>query len=574
VVVGKLKLANADPFQALGQQLNQAVKSQTKPAHLAPPDLKKAKAGLIDAPPSPIVTPKAKVTGVTKLPPPFKSFMKIDAFDVTIERPGAAAEVQRVSALRGKGDNCTMVVPVFLDEQGMPSFLLKDGNTRAAQEMRQPGSYRSKKGMVGGRWDKDVGADPAGIAKKIGIAELAEEVGARAMKGGAFVLGERLMATMPGQSTEADLPVVALSAFVEGDKITGDQSGMEVVGLMKPVLLSFEAAFAEARSGEISEGPRFATYARRSLDQFGFIPELKAYVFDLPPALKSAFKQNGTLGLGDPVDPRKIIATGEYESAEEIAHAPDPNKAKPKVNPADINGVEFITTKRVEVEGFGTMFDALTDHVVKHDGKADRADLTHPNQITHFDFDLAKVAVYYEDKVQGPMVRLAEVERPIFPAKGQDDEVAYKNEHYDLVRRDLPEVQVDLPFEGLKTPEEIIKKASEIDIPKIAETAVKKALDAGGVKATLAPLGAPGFASPGGADLQHHFFAAKLSAPPASTEGFVRLSDAIRVMRGGEGDPAAEEGLLRLAAATGWIPSLGMSIAMAKTHLSKFADDE
>ena len=55
---------------------------------------------------------------------------------------------------------------------------------------------------------------------------------------------------------------------------------------------------------------------------------------------------------------------------------------------------------------------------------------------------------------------------------------------------------------------------------------------------------------------------------------FVRLSDAIRIMRGGEGDPAAEEGLLRLAAATGWIPSLGMSITMAKTHLSKFADDE
>ncbi len=79
---------------------------------------------------------------------------------------------------------------------------------------------------------------------------------------------------------------------------------------MKPVLLSVDEAFAQARSGEISEGPRFAAYARRSLDKLGFIPELKAYVFDLPPALKAAFKQNGTLGNGDPVDPRKIIATG------------------------------------------------------------------------------------------------------------------------------------------------------------------------------------------------------------------------------------------------------------------------
>jgi hypothetical protein len=221
------------------------------------------------------------------------------------------------------------------------------------------------------------------------------------------------------------------------------------------------------------------------------------------------------------------------------------------------------------------MFDAKTDHVVKQGAKSERAEMTHPNQLLHLDYDLAKVAVYYEDPVQGPMVRLSDVERPIMAAKelALGDEIAYKKEHYSLTRRDLPEVKVELPFDGAATPAEIMEKAGSFDLAKLAKSAVVGALKAGHVDAEVSALGAAGFASPGGCDLQHHFFAAKLKSAPASTEGFVRLSDAIRIMRQGEGDPAAEAGLLRLASSVGWIPSLGMSLQMAKVQLNKFAED-
>ena len=243
--------------------------------------------------------PAARVVGGEKLEPAFKSFMKVDRLRLDVERPGAAGapptiEPVTVAALRGPGDNCTMVVPVVLAADGRPSVVVKAGSTRAAAELREPGRYVML-GMVGGRWDKSIGADAAGIAKKIGIAELAEEIGATAVKGGAFTLGDRLTATMPSISTEADLAVGVLARVSADATPTGDHSGMEVVGLMKPVALEPRDALARSRRGELGEGARFEAYTRRFLDKLGFVPELDAYVFDLPPALRKAFD---TRGLG------------------------------------------------------------------------------------------------------------------------------------------------------------------------------------------------------------------------------------------------------------------------------------
>jgi hypothetical protein len=453
----------------------------------------------------------------------------------------------------------------LLDAQGQPNLLIKGGNTRAAHTMR--GRAYVSGGMIGGRWDVNIGADPAGIAKKVGIAEVAEEVGAQVLKGGAFSLGEKLVPTMPSASTEADLPVGVIAKLDAGTSITGDGSGMELVGLMKQLVLPADQALAASRKGEISEGGRFEAYTRRFLDKLGYVPELGAYVFDLPPSLRAAFKQNGTLGLGAPVDPRKLSVEGGHESAADISHAPSGAPA-PVANAAAVNGVKFLETQAVQVPDFGVMFDAKTDHaVLDSSGQTTLIGKVHPNQILHLDHDLAKLAIYYQDPMQGPMVRFEDVERPIMAAKGTvlADEIAYKNENYALVRKDLAEVKVALPLPTTLSPDELQAKAKDLDTSLLAAKQAKLALKERGIDAELTKLGSPVFASPGQSDLQFHFLAAELQAPPADKRGFIPLSEALRLVRTeGQGDAGTEAALLRLADALGWVPSLGMSAQRAK----------
>ena len=114
-------------------------------------DLTKPKKGLISSPDSPLTTtktPSATAVSATKVGAPFTSFMKVETYDVEIQRSGKS-ETVRVSTLRGPGDNSTMVVPVLLDENGKPRITVKGGSTRAAMELRKPGQYVSP-GMVGG----------------------------------------------------------------------------------------------------------------------------------------------------------------------------------------------------------------------------------------------------------------------------------------------------------------------------------------------------------------------------------------------------------------------------------------
>lgn len=522
--------------------------------------------GLIYTPPPAalVVPPGAKVIAGHKNAPHFAAFMRVENLSLEIERQGQVSQVQ-VPALCGMGHNCTMVTAVLLDAEGRPNLLIKGGNTRAAHTMR--GRAYVSGGMIGGRWDLNVGADPAGIAKKVGIAEVAEEVGARVLKGGAFSLGERLVPTMPSASTEADLPVGVIARLDPAATITGDGSGMELVGLMKQVVIPVGEALAASRQGEISEGGRFEAYTRRFLDKLGYIPELDAYVHDLPPALQKAFQQHGTLGLGAAVDPRKLDVEAGHESAADISHAPT-GAAKPLAQASQVNGVSFVETNAVQIPGFGVMYDAKTDHaVIGEDGQASLIGKVHPNQVLHVDHDLAKVAVYYLDPLRGPMVKLEPIERPVMAAKGTAlaDQIAYKNENYALVRDDLVEVKVPLPLPITLSPSELQQASAQLDIPKIAQDGVSQALSARGVKAELSTLGSPVFASPGQSDLQFHFFAARLSSPPSAGEHFLPLGEALRAVRTeGVGDAGTEAALLRLADALGWVPSLGMTLKRAR----------
>lgn len=522
--------------------------------------------GLLAVPEAPAAAAvsSVKVLGGHKNPPHFAAFMRVENLSLEIERQGQVSQVQ-VPALCGMGHNCTMVTAVLLDAEGHPNLLIKGGNTRAAHTMR--GRAYVSGGMIGGRWDLNVGADPAGIAKKVGIAEVAEEVGARVLKGGAFSLGEKLVPTMPTASTEADLPVGVIARLDPGATITGDGGGMELVGLMKQLVMPVGDALAASRQGEISEGGRFEAYTRRFLDKLGYLPELGAYVFDLPPALQKAFEQHGTLGLGKPVDPRGLDADAGHESAADISHAPTA-APKPVTNAAQVNGVAFVETNAVPIPGFGVMYDAKTDHaVLGADGQANLIGKVHPNQVLHVDHDLAKVAVYYLDPLRGPMVKLEPLERPVMAAKGTAlaGEIAYENENYALVRDDLVEVKVQLPLPIDLSPSELQQASKALDIPKLAHDGVTQALSSRGVKADLAALGAPVFASPGQSDLQFHFFAARLSSPPPAAQGFVTLGEALRKVRTeGVGDAGTEAALLRLADAIGWVPSLGMSVERAR----------
>lgn len=441
-----------------------------------------------------------------------------------------------------------MVVPLAIDAvTKKPVLVLKGGSTRAAHELRRPGQYVMT-GMVGGRWDKKIGNDATAFAKKIGVAELAEEIGGTAVEGGAFTLGDTLVPTMPIASTEADLPIAAIST-IDPAAITGDGSGMEVIGLMKPLAFSVEDAFALSRAGKVSEGARFEAYARRCLDKIAYVPELGMFVHQLPKALQDAFSHWGTLGLGEALDARKWI-----ERATTSKPVSESKQQAPKVA---VDTVKFIETKTVEFPG-GVLFDATTDHAVLEDGKAVAVGQPHPNQLLHLDYDLAKVGVFYSDPLLGPMVEFRSYERPVLAAKDEGSA---------LMRKDVSEIRVELPYPKSEDPGALIDSARNMEIDERAEAAVSSVFKDRGAR--VQRLGEPTFASPGQCDLQFHFYAAELESPPTDKSAFVPISYAIKMVRSGEGDAATEALLLRLCHELGWIPSLNLSTGLAKKMLRR-----
>ncbi len=490
----------------------------------------KPQQGLIDVPPTP-TGPTAQAVDARIIDAPFNSFMKVRRLEVDVQRPGVegVSSVQ-CDILNGPGHNCSMAAPIVLDAHGMPSLVLKAGDTRAARVLR--GEPYVKLGMIGGRWDK-VGADP----EKIGVEEIAEEIGAKLVPNGFLSLGDKLVPTMPHESTEADRYFAAVVQLGDEPGV-GDESGMEVVGLMKPVSMPVSEAIEAMDSGEVGEGARARVAYQRALDSIGFIPELDAYVHDLPAGLKKRFD---TLGLGKAVDLR-----GATQPAEGGVDGPPP-EVHPKATQVD--GVAFVSQTDVQISDDAVMMDAKTTHTAGGETVGD----PFPNQIFHVSYDRAKLALCYNDPMQGPMVRMDPVERPVLAAKGLalDSERTYKDENTDLVALDVPEIRVDL------------NGAKGDAIGALADQAMQASLTARGVTAKATRLGASCDASPGQTDMRYHFFGAKIDKPK-DTEAFVPLSDAIAACRAGQGDAATEALLLRLAKSESYVPTLRMTVERAQ----------
>lgn len=489
--------------------------------------------GLIDVP-APPPAPVATAVAARLDKAWYDGFMKMRRFDVDIARPGSAQiETRAIDVLSGPGHNCSMAAPLVIGPDGLPSVVLKAGDTRAARLLR--GEPYVRIGMIGGRWDK-VGAD----AKKIGLEEIAEEIGAKLVPNGYLALGDKLSPTMPHESTEADRYFVALVRLEDGAAPpAGDGGGMEVAGLMKPVAMSVAAGLKAMDDGSVGEGARARTAYARAFDKIGYIPELGRYVHDIP-ALR---KQFDTMGLGAAIDPRPLAADGKGDAIVSSHGIPD---TAPDPDGVKVNGASFVSKKEIPVSEKATFLDASTTHVARADDGTEKVvGKPFPNQLLHLTYDRAKIAVFYRDPVQGPMVRFDAVERPALAAKAlaMDAERTYKDENTDLVARDVLDVEVPLEKDG-------------------AASAAQKIAKPFGAKAVQ--LGAPCDASPGQSDLRLHFYGVEI-APPEDRSAFLSLADALRMIRAnGEADAATEALLHRLAAHEGWIPSLRMSVATAK----------
>jgi hypothetical protein len=499
--------------------------------------------GLISVPKSP-APPTARAVAARLLDAPFDSFMKVRRFEVDVARPGVeGVETVKVQILNGPGHNCSMVAPLVLDADGRPSLVLKEGDTRAARALR--GEPYVKTGMIGGRWDK-VGADP----KKIGVEEIAEEIGAELVPNGFLSLGDKLVPTMPGESTEADRYFASVVRLTDSLG-AGDHGGMEVVGLMKPVAMDVQDGLRAMDDGRVGEGARARVAYQRALDAIGFVPELDAYVFELPRALKEAFD---TLGLGAPRDLRAATTAAPPPAGPPPGPKTDTGPAgAPATGPAvapkaeQVNDVAFVSQSVLELDDGARMIDAKTQHLATEAGVAHPVGEPFPNQIFHVPYDRAKVVEHYRDPVRGPMVRLSPVERPVMAAKALalDGERQYKDENTRLVALDVAELKVEL--DGAKGAEAGAKVDAAVTA-RFGDAARR--------------LGAACDASPGQSDLRWHFFAAE--AAPGDRAGFVSLAEALASCRGGEGDAATEALLLRLATDQRWIPQLGMSVDRAR----------
>lgn len=431
-----------------------------------------------------------------------------------LEMPGGARV--DVPFLSGPGHNCSLVAGLGVDKSGKLTAVLRTGDTRAARSLR--GEDYVRKGFIGGRHDKM--KDAAHIA----LEEVAEETGGRTLKGGFRALGDRLLPTMPNESTEADQYFVAVMSL--DGQVTGDGGGMELPGLIKPlpVPIDLGEAFGMMERGEISDGARCRLVYQRGLDSIGYIPQLGVWVHDHPQLLAKW----DTLGLGEVWDPRQLEANPP---------PPPSDSAEVTVNPdaARVNSVMFHSCEEIPVEPGVKFLNATTSHAI--DGTTP-VGKPFPNYILKVDYDRAKVAEHTAEA--HPRVRLVDVERPVMAVKGllPPSERSYRNENTDLVRPDLLDFKVH---------------------PSTALVEAEKAVG-GPVERLCAHQGA----SEGQTDLRYHLFSREV----AGGEGFVPLREALRACRQGDAGDAQMEGALDfLAWKKDYIPGLDMTVEEARRLL-------
>lgn len=435
----------------------------------------------------------------------YNGYLKFKNYQVDVSAEGILTRYSG-GFVHGPGHHIGAVAAFAFDEAMTPHPILKSGDTRLSRAERSEPYVLD--GFVAGRMDKK-GAD----SSKIALAELAEEVGGEVVGDTFRKLGD-LAPTMPFESTEGDNYYLA-AVEIKG-KPSGDGGQMEVADLIGPRFLSPTEAFRSMDSGEVSEGGRSRALYGRGFDSIGYVLQLGAYVHDHP-ALAARFD---TLGLGQAVDIRGQLKASRF---------PEPTVPGDSLE-SQINDVVAVRRDEVPLSENSRLVDTDSKHAVNKSGVITQLDGEFKSQYLQLDYDRAKVADYYIDPEKGPMIRMQEAARPA---------LAFAPDSPKVIRKDVD----DFPILRDKTPEE--------QLPE-------------GVR----PLGKPTGASPGQTDLYYHFYARETAKPENPEQsGYVKLSEAIRLCRTGDGDAHTEALCERLADDMNWLPNLDMSVEQAKTLL-------
>jgi len=443
-------------------------------------------------------------------------WLKVHDVTVTTTR-GGVSETQPLKLLQRPGHDSTHVATLRLHGGGPPTIVYKDGDTRPTAALR--GTPYVATGIVAGSLDHD-GVD----AEATALQEIAEEVGGEPL--GRLVALGAPAPTMPVTDGPNDIASSESDNYYVGIlsdrqlEIHGDGSGHEVEGLLKPIDLSIADALNKIDSGGIRENARARVALSRALDKIAFVPQLNAWVRDLPPALQQRFDN---LGLGEAYDPRSATAPA---LPPEQHDDPPAKPAAPLLNAhlaKDIDGVDLGTPKKLDLGDGAELLSARVTHLA---GSVP-VGAPMPLEALHAEYDRVKQVQYFVDPRLGPMVKLELVERPILAAKA-----AMTGGSEAAVRHDVTDHKVPVDF-----------------VPG----------------AELEVLSAPSYASPGQSDLRYHFLA---TAVPAAGTGFVPLAEALQRCRAGTaGDANTEALLLRLADKLRWIPQLGMTLDQARAAI-------
>jgi hypothetical protein len=409
------------------------------------------------------------------------------------------AEERTADVLSGPGHDVSIVAAFTLDPGGVLSAVLKGGDTRPPRTLR--GEPYVKIGTIGGRLDHR-----ERTAIEIAASEIGEEIGAELTEGSLHPLGDVPAPTMPDESTEADRYFLALVSFSDR-KAQGDGDGLELPGLLHAVSLPIQQALAAIDAGRIGEAARARVAYSRALSKMGWSAQLGGFVDH------AAWD---TLGLGPRLDPRPL------------ARSP----GRPPPPSLSLGGMSLHVHREISLREGLRMMEARASHLRVEGTRIGRP---FPMQFLSVPYDRAKIVIWARGENGAPVVRLERRMRWQL-----------------LVKRDLLGAEV--------SPASIFPNARDvIDAkvhPKTPEMTLERLLTMRGYDAkSLVKLGAPSDASPGQSDLRHHFFSLEVKPSP----GMIPLKEALRVMRMGEGDAAAEAALLRLADDIGWIPELDRS---------------
>ena len=450
---------------------------------------------------------------------PFQKYLTYQRYRVVV----GDAPPYEGGFVHGPGHHISAIAALVFDPHGTPYATLKSGDTRLARALRAE-PYVATSGIAG-RWDKK-GASAADIV----LGELAEEIGGHPIEGTFRRLGDSLSPTMPFESTESD---EYFTAAVKIDASPyGDGGQMEVVGLIGPVFLDPTAAIMAMDSGEISDAARARTMFGRAWDAIGYLPDLGMYVHDFP-ELENRFD---TLGLGPANDPRELAA----------ASAIPPERAPDGTLASKVNSVKVDSIHRIPLGEDLEMVDARIQHAAWDGAKQVSLPPVFSSQYLRTDYDRAKVAVYYLDPKNGPMVEMTPQARPA---------LAFAPGEPKVVRRDLRDLKVAKLAKNRERPFIVPDRAT----PLLQTDWVRQAVGnpCAGLPHRLAQHSA---ASSGQSDLFYWSYSCRIDPPEASDrKNFFTLADAIRLCRSGHGDAQSEATLLRLATHLDWLPQLGMA---------------